>query len=424
MNVGNRMWAYTPMSALSASQWTGKRARLSEAVEISDEQRARGFARTFIGTMSMAGLYAMSVGDDEDESVITITGAGTGRFYNDYQLQQDNNYLPYTITFNKIKIDGKPVRINYKDSILFMPLAMIGSLRDYERFADVDSETQNLFFKEMSVMAMSAFTSFSDLTIITSLSEIFEGVNQSGFASEKQYQQFFDRELEKVLGKLATTTRSVMVPNLLTQVNRSMRDYLELPIQQKMNWHTAVYRDLSLTDPKYPIVDHLGFPVVPDALNSYVPILTGKKRNMTDGRNFFYETFVNNNIFVGPPSYPTLVNPETLLPEELTKEEEFVYYALRGSYLHDLMENLSENDGLKLDITEDLERFFEGMENVEDLNAQVREGNTEYLKSLLRSLTNVANAQAKQYLFEMKYLDKVTMKEPSYLMVDLDRIDL
>ena len=424
MNVGNRMWAYTPMSALSASQWTGKRARLSEAVEISDEQRARGFARTFIGTMSMAGLYAMSVGDDEDESVITITGAGTGRFYNDYQLQQDNNYLPYTITFNKIKIDGKPVRINYKDSILFMPLAMIGSLRDYERFADVDSETQNLFFKEMSVMAMSAFTSFSDLTIITSLSEIFEGVNQSGFASEKQYQQFFDRELEKVLGKLATTTRSVLVPNLLTQVNRSMRDYLELPIQQKMSWHTAVYRDLSLTDPKYPIVDHLGFPVVPDALNSYVPILTGKKRNMTDGRNFFYETFVNNNIFVGPPSYPTLVNPETLLPEELTKEEEFVYYALRGSYLHDLMENLSENDGLKLDITEDLERFFEGMENVEDVNAKVKEGNTEYLKSLLRSLTNVANAQAKQYLFEMKYLDKVTMKEPSYLMVDLDRIDL
>jgi hypothetical protein len=424
MNVGNRMWAYTPMSALSSSQWTGRRARLSEAVEISDEQRARGFARTFIGTMSMAGLYAMSVGDDEDESVITITGAGTGRFYNDYQLQQDNNYLPYTITFNKIKIDGKPVRINYKDSILFMPLAMIGSLRDYERFADVDSETQNLFFKEMSVMAMSAFTSFSDLTIITSLSEIFEGVNQSGFASEKQYQQFFDRELEKVLGKLATTTRSVMVPNLLTQVNRSMRDYLELPIQQKMSWHTAVYRDLSLTDPKYPIVDHLGFPVVPDALNSYVPILTGKKRNMTDGRNFFYETFVNNNIFVGPPSYPTLVNPETLLPEELTKEEEFVYYALRGSYLHDLMENLSENDGLKLDITEDLERFFEGMEGVEDVNAKVKEGNTEYLKSLLRSLTNVANAQAKQYLFEMKYLDKVTMKQPSYLMVDLDRIDL
>jgi hypothetical protein len=415
-NVGNRMYAYTPLQFVNiAGDMVAKSlGKSGYQVFRNQDSRRRGYARAVFGTSVMAFFLAgmKSFGDDDDDELPAwkITGGGTGDPYKDYQLQMDGKWKPYTITFYRPYPGGplfdEPKVFEYKETPLSLVFMGLGAVSDYEDFQEkglVDDATGMEDFMTKATIAVGAFAQgLSDYTFAQGLKELFEGIPSSGSGAG----QAGGLEDSYFIKKVEQSLKTLTVPNFVQQLNRTVLDINNQPLNQRLelldNWKREMLMFHEATN--FPLVDALGDPVQPDVFRYFPMIGDAPNSEATDyGREYFYETFVTNNAFISTPTYPGLVVYDSTSPHygraiPMDAMQEYRFYVLRGAKIKDIMYELSDSELLVL--AEDAVNDFvdvaseDGIVDVEVL----REGkNQEVLKKVLNQVVRQATKYATAY---------------------------
>jgi hypothetical protein len=173
------------------------------------------------------------------------------------------------------------------------------------------------------------------------------------------------------------------------------------------------------SDSNHPLVDVLADPVQPDAFRYFPMIAEPPQNEVSDyAREYFYETFVMNNCFVPPPTYPGMVvyDSESALYKRaipMDNIQEYKFYVLRGAKIKDRMLELSAS-GL-LTITEDaVEDFVDVIKDgTVDVNALRKEKKQELLKKVLSQVVREASKYAHTYLQAEHIVTSLSEKDVS-----------
>ena len=436
-NVGNRLYSYTPMQLgnIAIDRAMVAMGKAGEEVYRNQDSRRRAYARATFGTAVMAFMYAGMKQDDEDEEYAwVVTGGGTGDRNKDYQLQMDGNWKPYTVTFYRPFRGGPlydtPKTFEYRESVLSLVFMGLGAMNDYERFVReglVDDSTAWDDVMSKTTIAIQAFlTGLTEYTFVQGLQEAFKGIPESGSRINKKG----DIPFQNYLGKKAEqTAKSITVPNFIQQINRSALDMMDKPLNQRLEILDNWKREMLMFDNEtnHPLVDVLGDPVQPDASRYFSFISEQPGEEATDyEREYFYETFVSNNCFIGTPSYPGVVDYNTDSPFfgrniPYTAEQEYKFYVLRGAKIKDILYKVSEH-GL-LELTEDaIEEFVEvsnnGMINVNVLAEQTK---TDVLQKVLNYIVREASKYATSYIQAEHSVISLNEKDFSTGLTDEER---
>lgn len=367
VNVANRGYSYSPLGFLKQSagittKLVGEDARKigrgGTWTAVNDYEKSLARARATIGTMITMFLYGMTQGsDDDDESLpwMSITGAGPSDYSKRYQLSSNNVYKPFTITINRsfspenfgeVLPVSKRKRIDYRDSMVFMTLAAVGTIRDHERFGDNSEVQSNRALSTAATYAVSMMASMNESTLVKGLSDLFKEIQPSGFqSSQAKVDTKLKKGLDKVYQLMENLGSGVLTPNIIRQITRTGRGLSNRAIQQKIGssenpegYLKDLVRDMNMIDPDFPIMDHFGRPVVP-TYDNYLPLLVQPAKTEKEVHKFFREYFLDNNIFVPKHQFPEMIN-ELGQQIEMTPQEEMTYFALRGALIYDGMEEL------------------------------------------------------------------------------------
>jgi hypothetical protein len=425
-NVGNRLYSYTPLQFvnIAGDAVARKLGKAGYQVYRNQDSRRRAYARTLFGTSVMTFFMAgmRSFGDDEDEKPAwKITGGGTGDPYKDYQLQMDGRWKPYTITFYRAYPGGplldEPFRMEYREtsfSLIFMSLGAISDYEDFQEKGLLDEQTGMDEFMTKATIAVGAFfEGLSDFTFVQGIQEAFKGIPSSG-SKAGQGDSFWMKKFEQTL-------KTLTVPNFIQQLNRTVLDFNNKPLNQRLelldNWKREML--MFTSDSNHPLVDVLADPVQPDAFRYFPMIAEPPQNEVSDyAREYFYETFVMNNCFVPPPTYPGMVvyDSESALYKRaipMDNIQEYKFYVLRGAKIKDRMLELSAS-GL-LTITEDaVEDFVDVIKDgTVDVNALRKEKKQELLKKVLSQVVREASKYAHTYLQAEHIVTSLSEKDVS-----------
>jgi hypothetical protein len=431
-NVGNRLYSYTPLQFVNIAGDAVARGLGKPGYQVfrNQDSRRRAYARAVFGTSVMGFFLAgmKSFGDDDDEEKLPawkITGGGTGDPYKDYQLQMDGRWKPYTITFYRAYPGGplldEPKVMEYRETPLSLVFMSLGAITDYEDFKEkglLDQQTGiDEFMTKATIGVTAFFEGLSDYTFVQGLQELFKGIPSSG-SSAGQDGSWQDTYIYK---KLEQTMKTLTVPNFVQQLNRSVLDYNNMPLNQRLelldNWKREMLMFTNETN--HPLVDVLGDPVQPDAFR-YFPMISEPPQNEVSdyAREYFYETFVMNNCFVPAPTYPGMVvyDSESALYQRaipMDNIQEYKFYVLRGAKIKDRMLELSES-GL-LEIAEDaVEDFIDVADDgIVDVNALRDNKKQEVLKKVLNQVVRDASKYATVYLQAEYIVTSLSAKDAS-----------
>ena len=445
VNVANRGYSYSPLGFLKQSaglttKLVGKEARKigkgGTWTNINDYEKSLARARATIGTLITMSLYALTKGgedDDDDLPWFTITGAGPSDYSKRYQLETNRVYKPFTITFNRslspanygeIIPRGERKRIDYRDSMVFMTLAAIGTIRDHERFGGESEEEANRAISTAVAYAASMLASMNESTLVKGLSDLFKEVQPSGFQSAAQ--QGVETKLNGVLKKfyrgVEEAGKGLLTPSLVRQLTRTGRGLSNRAMQQRVGsienpdgYFKDLVRDMHMIDPDFPIMDHFGRPVVP-SIDNYLPILVQPSKEESEVHNFFREIFLDENIFIPKHRFPVMID-ETGKQVELTQEEEMMYFALRGALIYDGLEELmmqyeDGKTGEDFDEAAFIQQYPDASE--ETIEAERAEKPIQNAREELSDIVSNANELAEEYLRFVKFGDKYpTVFNPS-----------
>lgn len=310
-NVANRYIEWTPYGYVRALRGEmGKKGR-STYRKLSKDQRTDLVIKATTGLLAMTTLWFMS--DDED-GIIEITANGTGKFSSNYELNSANGWQDYSI-----RIGNK--WISYQNTPLAIPLSIIGFLRDAEKYKGEKDLTD-----KFSLTMMASIQYIMDMTSLSSLSEFFDIFQEKG-------------DPFKAANKLFTkSAKTFVVPNLATQVSKSIQEINDMPIKEANNFGEHLTRDMPfLRDRQNNIYNALGEPVTPQQLRRFVPLNPSQVR-----ADPVWTVIVENNAFIGRPRRNTMIyiNKQE---RELTDKEYNEYARLSGVYTKELLQkNLSK----------------------------------------------------------------------------------
>ena len=430
VNVANRGYAYSPLGLLKQSagitpKLVGAGARKMESgsfkwTEVNEYERSLARARATIGTLVTAAIYGLTEGSDDDEDDtpwMTITGAGPSDYSKRYQLSMNRQYKPFTITINRdFKGDVIPrserKSYEYRDSMVFLTLAAVGTIRDHERFGNAESESEaKRALATATTYGVAFLAAMSEQTYVQGLADLFKEVQPSGFsAAEKDLTTTTENLKKKTMEYLTTNAQNLLVPNIVRQVTRTGRGMSGRAIQQKVGslenfdgYFKDLVRDVHMVDPDFPILDVFGRPVVP-SYDNYLPVFVQPREEDTGVHLFFRENFLDNNIFIPKHKFPEYIN-EYGEGVPMTYQEEFMYFALRGAFIYDGLYNLSMNSDFFNDVEPNVEALqgeypFADAETLETLAASKGKKN---MKAELSRIVSAANANAKDYVQAVKF---------------------
>ena len=437
VNVANRGYSYSPLGFLKqsaglTSKLAGKQARKigkgGTWKDVNDYEKSLARARATIGTLITMSLYGLTKGgedDDDDLPWVSITGAGPSDYSKRYQLETNRVYKPFTITINRsfsptnygeIIPQGERKRIDYRDSMVFMTLAAIGTIRDHERFGGESEEEANRALSTAVSYASSMLASMNESTLVKGLSDLFKEVQPSGFQSKAQ--EGVDTKLKKASEKgyklFENIGSGLLTPNIIRQVTRTGRGFSNKAMQQRVGsaenpdgYFKDLVRDMHMIDPDFPIMDHFGRPVVP-SVDNYFPILVQPSKEESAVHKFFRETFLDQNIFIPKHRFPVMID-ETGKQVELTQEEEMMYFALRGALIYDGLEELMMDyemgeTGAEFNEQAFIKEYPDASD--ETIEAERAAKPVKNAREELREIVSDANELAEEYLRYVKLGDK------------------
>lgn len=430
VNVANRGYAYSPLGFLKQSagittKLVGEEARKMESgsfkwTEVNDYEKSLARARATIGTMITMAIYGLTMGNDDDEDDMpwmTITGAGPSDYSKRYQLSMNKQYKPFTITINRdMKGDVIPrserKSYEYRDSMVFLTLAAIGTIRDHERFGNPDSESEtNRALATATTYGVSFLAAMGEQTYVKGLADLFREVQPSGFAAAEKDITSSTEEMGKMMEKYITTNaQNLLIPNIVRQVTRTGRGLSNRAIQQKVGsmenfdgYFKDLTRDMHMIEPDFPIVDVFGRPVVP-TYDNYLPVIVQPRDEERGVHLFFRENFLDKNIFVPKHKFPEYIN-ERGEGVPMTVEEEFMYFALRGAFIYDGLDELRFDPQFDEAVQPNVEALedeypFADAEKLETLSATEGKKN---MKAELSRIVSEANEKAERYVEAVKF---------------------
>lgn len=190
-NVLSRGLDFTPFGAVRAVSMY----RAAENTRLAN----REMMRATLGTLAMAGVYALAkaYADDEDP-FFDVTGKGTGNFSKDFQLRE-SGWKPYSIKIGKTYIP-------YQYSPFAFPFAIIGNLRDSEKYRKFD---------EKELRDRVGYAVANGLKVITDMSFVSNVVGIMNALSSENPGSVSSR-----LSSQVARTATSIIPNFVKQADR------------------------------------------------------------------------------------------------------------------------------------------------------------------------------------------------------------
>jgi hypothetical protein len=328
-NVTNRSIDYSPWGfARYASgkgtvtgRFNAKAARKdweSLSIEQKKQEQADLVTKAIIGTAMMGAIYMLSnLGDDDDEPLLEITAAGTGQYAKN-QPMKSKGYQEYSF-----KVRGTDLWISYKETPLFIPLSIIGTINDFEKYneksiddpetqtklAIIFNETKDIIFNSTSIASMNAFVKV---------------------ATERNDESF----VSKLQTAIANLAKGFVVPNVYTQIAREIEATMGIPMKEvKGTWLGPMLADIPFArDMYYNKVNVFGEEIIPDT-DRFVSRVEKDK---------LIDLFIEKKYFPTVPSIKTetLIDYETNTERLMTGEEYYKYAKIRGAKLKEMMTDL------------------------------------------------------------------------------------
>jgi len=311
-NVTNVSIDHTPWGFVRA--WRGIKDAKGVTRAITGHRRAQLLAKATIGTAAMVGAYAMDRfgGDDDDgNKLFEITGAGTGDFTKDNQLKQ-TGWRPWSF-----RIRGGKWH-DYRLTPLVIGFAIIGSVRDAERYKKITEE---------GIWNRLAYTLLKSGDVIFNMS-FLSGIDQVMKMIEPGSAESSGRKLQSYVTRTAST---IAVPSLLKQIDRTFDPNIHdnATIQEGLLRETPIAS--RLVKPK---INLLGEPIK----QTTGPVSIFFSKSLSDP---VWKLIVDNEAFISKPSNRTEMG-RGVKKRRMTEDEYYEYVKESGQTIRKMIErNLS-----------------------------------------------------------------------------------
>lgn len=311
-NVANSYVNWSPWGYVRAAKGSsGLLAPERYKKQYTETERHKILIKAILGTIAMGLLWKLTEPDEEGYSDILITADGTGDLDKNYQLAKEG-WMKYSIS-----PDGGKTWVSYQNTPLYIPLALIGWVRDQERYngKKMDDKT----FQEALFMGGFRTARFiTDMTFLQSFSDMIAAYNSNN--------------MEGYLKKLGTSTiKGFVQPNAFSQFMRDYNQYNGIPQKQATTFWEGLYRDIPiLNEELYPMVDQLGDDITPDPDRFFsTPI----PKDATTEK--VWDIIIKNQAWVGRISLPKLSADlrQAGYTGDVTGEQYYRFMKLRGQYI-------------------------------------------------------------------------------------------
>jgi len=204
-NVANTTIDHTPWGFIRV--YHGMKDEHGKLNKTYGHLRAQALAKAAIGTIAMETLYIISKiqdadGDDDKDHWFDYYGAGPGNTGKQFQLEE-TGWKPYSIKLGKTYID-------YRLTPLAIPLAIIGNIRDAERWKKYDE--RSILSRASYAVLKSASTIF-DMSFLSGINQIVESLQRDSVDGSK-----------RVVKGYISRTAGTLMPSILKQIDRLFDD--------------------------------------------------------------------------------------------------------------------------------------------------------------------------------------------------------
>ncbi|TGE29797.1 hypothetical protein [Hymenobacter metallicola] len=252
-NVANAYLDYTLHGFVRAAKGgIGFERQGSQYRPYTAEERAKVLAKATMGTALLAGLYAATHREDDDDN-LEISGPGPRDSAQRNQLLQ-NGWRPYAV-----KLGSKWV--SYKESPLFFVLGVVGAMKDRELYEKANPETDDSYVSGASLLVFRTMGMVVETTATKNISEALDALTSSGgYGGETSGLKKMQTYLERTLGY--SVTGYVPASGLLRQFSRDLQDFTDTDkVEAKRAWE-VVQQDLPVfRSGMRPALDALGEPM-------------------------------------------------------------------------------------------------------------------------------------------------------------------
>jgi hypothetical protein len=273
------------------------------------------YTKAILGTLFMTALY-MLTGDGDDEDSIQITANGAGDYKMNYLLKE-TGWQPYSI-----KVGNK--WYSYQYSPFFMAFALIGNLRDYDKY---------IGGKEMDTWSQGALA-WSLQKIIPQMTNatFLQGLN--GLVSWLTSEKGGDK-LEAGADQLIRSTKAFVIPNLYEQSFNEVQKLWDMPEKNASTMTAKLLKDIPVARNQfYDKLNVLGEPILPET-DKFVSSVESNPE---------FELLIRKNAFLVTPvqSKSTILEVKEggeIVERIMTDEEFYNYVKFRGTTMKNFLAN-------------------------------------------------------------------------------------
>lgn len=323
-NVANESMNFYPPTAWARVARGGSIMGGTEANKnLTEDQIAQmkrdAVTKAIIGTTLMVAAFIASGDDEDDEPLIEITANGFGN-WRDNETLQKSGWRQYSF-----KIRGTDTWVSYQYTPLILVFGLVGHYRDATKYRKekIDDE----FYTKTSIALGRNMQTFLDQTFLTSVNELLSTAIDTKSA---------DRALEDATRTVGRMAKTLVQPNLYTQIARSVQDAFEIPNKDvRGDIMGELMKDIPvLRDRSFDRINALGEPVVPEG---------GILRRFFSGVDDdpVWSLFKDKGYALNAPSPKAVTVPDRQTGEPVPASEEQVheFYKLRGSFIRKYVEN-------------------------------------------------------------------------------------
>lgn len=311
-NVANASLDWTPYGYKRAIFGTGAldlTAGQKYSREYTSDEKKKATIKATAGILSMIAAYALS---DPEDGLIEITSNGTGDVKKNYDLAK-NGWQKYSIRVGD-------TWISYQNTPFAIPFAIIGNLRDDEKYKGKSLEDKSTGEK-LFMSTMNGIQFVTDMTFLKGMTD-FTSIFSADNAAEKE---------SEVLKLLTNSVKGYVLPNLYTQVAKEVMSASDTPMKQVDHFWEQLYRDIPIANNgMYNMIDGLGDPIVPDTDK-----FTSKKKIEDPQTEKVWDLLIANNVFPGKVSKDQLQSGLNDIgwKGEVTPEQYYKYSKVRGTLI-------------------------------------------------------------------------------------------
>lgn len=329
----SRIIANTINNSLDYTPYGYKRAFLGHFVEGKQFERGsrqyyQQLSRATVGSMAMTALGTLFMGDEGPDAQFDITGAGTGDYKQDAQLEK-------TRPKYSVKINGN--WYSYKNwTSFYIPFLIMGNMKDAKMHGDFSEDE---ILDRISLAASMSSKSFLDMSFLQGTATFLDAIKDAK-KGEKYFKRFIASEA------------TVLVPNLYKQIAKAFDD----KVYEANDIPAMIQRNLGITGGLKPKLNVLGEEI--EKTESLIPL---KPKEIT--KDPVWKVMAKQKFFMSYPSKQAKINDRFITDDE--------YYFLIKESGKRIKRYIAEDIGLFNSISQ--QEFKEDIETISnEIRSEVR----------------------------------------------------